>query len=118
MFAASLVAIAVLVGFCWALGFRGEPAFIDASEAERVADHALTGFHAKDAILAENGHGALLRGDDGRLVVVRPMGDRWLVRVLGRGASRDGDRLLIPREAGAKAAALTLPEPQRWSAWL
>ncbi|QXQ06240.1 hypothetical protein KX816_19025 [Sphingosinicellaceae bacterium] len=117
MFAASLVAIAVLVGICWALGFRGEPVLADAAEAERVADAALTGFRARDAILAENGHGALLRGDDGRLVAVRPVGDRWLVRVLGPDATRDGDRLVLPREAGARAA-LTLPESQRWAAWL
>ena len=117
MFAASLVAIAVLVAFCWALGFRTEPAFADAAEAERVADQALTGFRAKDAVLAENGHGALLRGDDGRLVAVRPVGDRWLVRVLGPGVTRDGDRLLLPREAGTRAA-LTLPGSQRWAAWL
>ena len=117
MFAASLVAIVVLVGFCWALGFRGAPVFADAAEAERVADEVLTGFRAKDAILAGNGHGALLRGDSGQLVVVRPVGDRWLVRVLGPGAWRDGDRLVLPAEAGAQAA-LTLPEPQRWASWL
>ena len=117
MFAASLVAIAVLVGFCWALGFKGEPVLADTAEAERLADEALTGFRAEDGILAENGHGALLRSDDGRLVAVRPMGDRWLVRVLGPGVKRDGDRLLLPREAGARAA-LTLPESQRWAAWL
>lgn len=117
MFAASLVAIGVLVGFCWALGFRGVPVLANAAEAERVADEALTGFRARDAILAENGHGALLRGDDGRLVVVRPVGDRWLVRVLASGARRDGDRLVLPAEAGAQAA-LTLPDSQRWAAWL
>ena len=113
LFLASLVAIALLVGLCWALGFRDAPVLADAAAAERVADAALTGFRAAKVALAADGRGALLKGRDGRLVAVRPVGDRWLVREVS-GARAAAGRIVLPREPGARAFSLDLGGVPAW----
>lgn len=115
LFAGSLFAIGVLVALCWALGFRADPRLADAAAAERLADQALTGFHASEVALDRGRRAALLRGHDGRLVLVRPMGDRWLVRLVA-GVRRDGDRLVVAGETGGGPSTLTVDEPARWLA--
>lgn len=117
-FLLSALAIAVLVGISWALGFRHSPRLADTNEAVRIVDAALTGFHATDAVLDAEGRGALLDGGDGRLVLVRPLGDRWVVRVLDRAAARiDGVRLILkPQGACERATVLDLGDAApRWA---
>ncbi len=113
LFLASLAAIALLVALCWVLGFRGTPVLADAAAAERIADAALTGFRAAEVALAAGGHGALLKGRDGRLVAVRPVGDRWLVREVG-GVRAEAGRIMLPREPGAAAFSLDLGGVPAW----
>ncbi len=109
-FLLSGVAIAVLIASAWALGFRNTPKLATADEAARLADAALTGFRAAEVTLDTHGHGALLRGTDGRLVLVRALGDRWVVRVLGRVAvSVEGTCLTLrPGSVGERATTLDL----------
>ena len=117
-FVLSAFAIALLVGVAWALGFRHAPRLTDAAEAARIADAVLTGFQATDAVLDAQGRGALLEGGDGRLVLVRPLGDRWVVRVLGRAAAHvEGARLILrPRGAGERATVLDVGDAAaRWA---
>ncbi len=109
-FLLSGAAIAVLIGFAWALGFRTAPHLASADDAARLADAALTGFRVAEVVLDARGRGALLRGNDGRLVLVRALGDRWVVRVLvGVAAVVDGARLTLrPRGPGERATTLEL----------
>lgn len=103
----ALVASAAVVALAWLLGFRRTPRLADAAEAERVADEALTGFVARAVTLDREGRAALLDGNDGRTVLVRAAGDRWVVRIVAASAvERDPDRVTV-RE-GSRAYALSL----------
>ena len=80
--AISIGGIVLTVLAAWALGFRRDPAFAAPAEAGRAAADALPGFRPAAAELAPGGRGATVRGTDGRIVEVTPLGDRWVVRVV------------------------------------
>jgi hypothetical protein len=96
----SLFGIITLVLLARALGFAGTPTLADADAARRLVSDAIPGFGAADTALAGNRRAALVAGNDGRIALVRPHGDRWVVRVVnGAMASVDGGRLrLAPAE--------------------
>lgn len=79
VFLASVAAILGLTGLAWALGFRSQPA-LDEAEARAEAEARLAGFHASDVALAEGGRGAVLRGADGSVALLLPLGDGWIAR--------------------------------------
>jgi hypothetical protein len=97
----SLFGIVTLILLARALGFAKAPVLADAAQARRIAADALLDFDAADAALARDGRGALVSGRDGRVALVRPFGDRWVVRVVnGAAAVVTDDRLKIaPDEA-------------------
>jgi hypothetical protein len=78
----SLFGIVTIILLARALGFSRAPKLHDASEAARLASDALPGFHPDAVGLATDGRGALVAGQDGRVALVRPFGDRWVVRVV------------------------------------
>jgi hypothetical protein len=106
----SLFGILTLIMLSRAIGFAKTPVLADAAEARRIAVDALHDFRAADAVVAEDGRGALVAGSDGRIALVRPFGDRWVVRVVnGAAVQVDGDRLrLKARETMFPAAELRL----------
>lgn len=106
----SLFGIITLILLARALGFAKAPLLTDAAEAQRIAADALHDFDAADAALARDRRGALVAGRDGRVALVRPFGDRWVVRVVnGATAALNGDRLRIaPDEAMFPAVDLDL----------
>ena len=78
VFAASVAAIALLVGLAWLLGFRTTPRLADEAEARALADAALYGFAADAVRLDDDRRGATLDGG-GRRVRIDALGDRWVV---------------------------------------
>ena len=78
----SLFGIITLVLLARALGFAKVPRLVGAEQAQRIAADALPGFCATDAVVAQDSLGALVRGQDGRVALVRPLGDRWVVRIV------------------------------------
>jgi len=96
----SILGIVTLVGLAWALGFGGG-AVLDAATARAEASAALPGFAAAEVALDAAGRGALVASRDGRVALVRAMGDRWVVRLLG--ATRT--------ELAGTRLTLRLPEP-------
>ena len=110
-FLLSGAAIAVLIGFAWALGFRKRPQLSDTGDATRLADAALTGFRAAEVVLDAQGHGALLRGSDGRLVLIRALGDRW---VGARAGARRGDRRRRAPDAAAARTRRACDDARPW----
>jgi len=75
----SAAAIAMLTAIAWAMGFRSDPV-LDEAAATAEAQGRLAGFRAADVQLATDGRGALLRDAAGRLALILPLGDGWLVR--------------------------------------
>lgn len=106
----SLFGIVTLVMLAKAIGFAKAPVLADTAEARQIAVDALHDFRAADAVLAEDGRGALVAGSDGRIALVRPFGDRWVVRIVNGAEARvEGDKLrLNPRETMLPAAELQL----------
>lgn len=106
----SLFGIITLILLARALGFAKAPVLADVAQAQRIAADALHDFDAADAALARDRRGALVAGRDGRVALVRPFGDRWVVRVVnGAAAMVNGDRLRIaPDEAMFPPADLDL----------
>lgn len=103
----SIFGILTLVMLARALGFAKTPV-LDADEAKAVVEAALPGFGAREVALDAEARGALVAGSDDRVALVRPHGDRWVVRIVDR-ADRDGSRLTLrPGEVLFGATTLDL----------
>ena len=97
----SLFGIVTLVLLARALGFAQAPVLADADDARQRAGDAIPGFRAGDVALAQDRRGALVADADGRVALLRTVGDRWVVRIVnGADVVIDGERL-----------RLMLPEP-------
>ncbi|WP_199555134.1 hypothetical protein [Sandaracinobacteroides hominis] len=79
----SALAILLLTALAWGMGFRNRPT-LDESAACAEAEGRIAGFRAAAVALADGGRGAIVRGLDGSLVLVLPLGDGWLTRSLPR----------------------------------
>lgn len=117
----SLFGIVTIVLLARALGFARAPMLADPAEAQRIAADALHDFRGCEAVLARDARSALVAGVDGRVALVRPFGDRWVVRIVnGAGARVTGDTLhLEPAEPMFAPAELELgPVAASWAARL
>lgn len=108
-FGVSLAGIAMIVALAWGLGFKTRPTLTDEHAARQVVADAMPGFVAVEVALDAAGQGALVRSAD-RIVLVRPMGDRWVVRSLDHAqvTTADGRLTLRPRETAFAATTLDL----------
>jgi hypothetical protein len=114
----SLFGIVTLVLLARALGFAAAPTLADAAEAQRIAADAVDDFRPAEAVLAVDRRYALVAGADGRIALVRPLGDRWVVRIAnGASACVNGGRLRIAlAEAMFPAAEIDLgPAADSWA---
>lgn len=97
--AGSLAAVLVLAGIAWALKLGGGGRITDPAHAVRLAEDALAGFEARDAVVCGAGAGAVVFGVGGTIALIRPSGARFIVREVRRPAWRaTADGLAI--EAG------------------
>ena len=96
-FAGSLAAVAILVFLAWKWGFAGLPELRDEEEARALADEVPGGFIAIAVTLDVSHHGALLRDEAGRVVLLVPAGAHFIARLLGPGieVARDGGELTL-----------------------
>jgi hypothetical protein len=110
--------IALLVVLARGLGFNAQPKLASAAEAGTIAHDALMGFHADAVALAADARAALVAGRDGRIALVRPHGDRWIVRVAnGAKVDRAGDTLTVTiAEPMFEPVALQLADAAGWAA--
>jgi hypothetical protein len=117
----SLFGIVTLVLLARALGFARAPVLADAAAARQIAIDALPGFRPVETALARDGRGALLAGHDGRIALVRPFGDRWVVRIVDGAQARvaAGRLRLVSPEWLFPPAELDLgPAAPAWAARL
>lgn len=93
VFLASLAAILALTGLAWAMGFRASPV-LDEAGARAEAEGRLAGFRTAAVELAADGRGAVLKGHDGSVALLLPLGDGWIARrILPSSLSCAGGRL-------------------------
>lgn len=116
MLAVSVLAVLILIGVAWAMGFRASPT-LDEDSARQEAEGRLAGFRAADVALARNGRGAILRGLDGSFALLLPFGDGWLSRHLPRNTAllhRDGTLIVKLGEPMLAEARLPLEPLPAW----
>jgi hypothetical protein len=115
VFLGSALAILALTGLAWALGFRNRPR-LDVDEARAEAEGRLAGFRAAEIVLATDGHGAVLKGRDGSVALLLPLGDGWIARrTLPSSLSCVGGRLTARlQEPMLPEARLILPRCPDW----
>jgi hypothetical protein len=90
------VGIITLVVLARALGFDADPLLGSRDEAAGLAHDALIGFAPADVAIDADARAALVSARDGRVALIRPHGDRWVVRVAnGADASVTGDTLTV-----------------------
>ena len=94
------------------MGFARPARIDDAGLAGQLAADALPGFRPADIALSRDGAGALVAGNDGRVALVRPLGDKFVVRALhGAEVARSGTVLRVrPPEPLFPETALDLGE--------
>jgi hypothetical protein len=108
----SFLGVALLIWLARALGFAASPRLADAGLAGWLAGEALPGFRPTEIALSRDGAGALVASEDGRVALVRPLGDRFVVRALDGGeVARAGQILHVrPAEPMFPETALDLGE--------
>lgn len=115
----SFAAVALLVLAVRLLGFARRPHLASAALAEQLAADALPDFCAAETAFSSDGAGALVAARDGRIALVRPIGDRFVVRPLKSPiVARAGAVLRVrPDEAMFPDTALDLGEAAalRWA---
>ncbi|MGL4542534.1 MAG: hypothetical protein ACRCUI_08510 [Polymorphobacter sp.] len=88
--------IALLVLLARWLGFNAKLTLASAAAANTIAHDALVAFHAEQTALAADARAALVAARDGRIALVVPHGDRWIVRVAnGAHVTRHDDMLTV-----------------------
>ena len=121
-FAGSLAAILILAWFARRLGLGGDERLREADEARRLAEEAVCGFDARDVALDRAGIGALLRGADGRVLLLRRHGARWAARLVDDPAGVRLDRNFLTVTTSEKPfGSVTLDlgdQAQVWAASL
>jgi hypothetical protein len=98
VFILSALGVLLVMGLARVMGFAADPV-LDEAQARRRAADALAGFRPQACALAGDGRAALVQGDDGAIALVRPLGDRWVVRRLDGAAVSAGDGALLIRPA-------------------
>jgi hypothetical protein len=117
----SVLGVAVLVLLTRLLGFARAPRLANRQAAAELAQAAIPGLIVAETALSVDASAALVAATDGRVALVRPFGDRFVVRLLDHPlVSRAGTVLRIrPDEAMFPETALDLgPAAGTWAARL
>lgn len=117
----SLGAVAGLVFTVRALRLGSESIFPNEAAVGLAAGRVADDFEPAEIAIDRHGRAALLRGRDGRAMVLKAHGAHAAGRVLGRPirAWTDGATLVIdPADRRFGVVRLDLPDADRWKAWL
>lgn len=116
-FVGSLVAILALAGIAKWLGLGGEPRIQDEAHAKKLADEVVSGFDASEIAIGQDGSAALLRDKNGRTMVLRRHGNKFVGRILGADShlAIAGEALQVSTsEQRFGVVALKIANPQAW----
>ncbi|MBC7986257.1 MAG: hypothetical protein H7X93_06245 [Sphingomonadaceae bacterium] len=115
----SLAAVLALAAIAWALKLGGGLRIENEEAARSLAREVHAGFRPAEVALDREGRAALVRADDGALILLRPHGARIAARSWRAppAVSRDGPRLKIAtseRMFGEATLDLGEAEAARW----
>ncbi|MGB7406285.1 MAG: hypothetical protein WA906_11390 [Pacificimonas sp.] len=116
----SIAGIAAIVAIAWWLFGRTPSEPMTEEDAVRTARALLPAFDPVEAVCGRDGRGALLRGSDGGIALLRPVGDHVSARFLTQKASAtiNGDELRVRTgEAmfGTTSLRLGHDDAKRWA---
>ena len=117
-FIGSLIGIFLLAGLAYWLRLGPQPKLPSEDAARVAADQAVSGFDPVAIGLDREGHGAILRDAEGRLLVLRPHGSKFAGRVLTLEAtvSAQGDRLVV--DSGERSYGVVTLALDNVAAWV
>ena len=120
--AGSLVAILALAGLAWWLKLGGAPLLADDEAVRRAAGEVEDGFVPFAIACDEEGAGALTRDAQGRIMLIRSHGNRFVGRVLTAQATAllkdhpgEFNIIIDCGEARFGKAFLTVADPATWA---
>lgn len=87
IFAISLIAILALAGLARILRLGGDARIADDDEARRLANEVSDGFVAEQIALDPSGCAALLKDNEGRIMLIKRHGNQFAGRILTKRAS-------------------------------
>lgn len=116
--AASVAAILVIALICSKLGLGGDVRIRDVAEARDLAEQSVSGFDAVDCALDRAGIGALLRDEQGRVMLLRRHGAHFASRLLDSHAFARLDRNFLTIGTGeATFGQVTLDLGDKAQVW-
>ncbi len=118
--AGSLAAVFAVAGLVWLLGFGTSPGIANADQAMELAREAQSGFRPTEAVVDAEGRAALVQGDNGEFVLVRPHGAQMAARIFKSAPAIecDGGQLKIAtgeRMFGDVMLELDEQDAKRWA---
>ena len=117
-FLGSLVAILALAGLAHALKLGSKRKLVDRDAAQSLANEAVDGFVAASIALDKQGNGAIMRDAQGRVLLLKPHGNKFAGRILTARASArlaDGQLVIDSGERRFGATKLSLSNSQAWA---
>ena len=119
--AGSLAAVFAVAGIVWLMGMGKAPRISSAEQAMILARDAHSGFRPAEALVDREGAAALVAGEDGAVVLVRPHGAQIAARVFAQPPQMDfADGLLTVATGDPRFGDVTLrldeEQATRWPA--
>ncbi len=115
---ASLLAILLLAWVCRRLGLGGDVRIASEDHARQLAAEAAFGFTATELALDRAGIGALLRDGQGRIMLLRRHGAKFVARLLDSHAFARLDRNFLTIGSGEKTfGSVTLDLGDKAQVW-
>jgi hypothetical protein len=119
LLAGSTVAVLLLALLATQLGLGGDPRLRDEATARAIAEAAVCGFDPVEITFDRAGIGALLRDGEGRVMLIRRHGARFVARLLdGHADTRLDHNFLTIATSERRFGAITLdlgPKAQVWA---
>ena len=115
--AGSLGAILLLAGIAWSLKLGPRRRLDSDDEAREAGAEALDGFVPIAVARDRDGEAALLRDDEGRILLLRQHGSHFAGRLLGDTASariEDGALIVDSGERRYGVVRLAIDQPEAW----
>lgn len=117
-FLGSLVAILALAGLVWWMGLGGQPRLNGEADTRAAANEAVDGYTPAESTIDVHGLGAIMQDGNGRILVLKPHGNKFAGRVLTHGAAAeatDGTLMILSGEQHYGSVVLSVENPQTWA---
>lgn len=117
-FLGSLGAILALAWFARALKLGGDPRLVDDAAAMHAAGQAIDGYAPIEIARDQQGRGAILRDSAGRILLLKPHGNKFAGRMLGPQSHAQADKASLMVDSGERrfgSVTLAIDNADAWA---